>query len=215
MDLDDLLIECIDALQVPARDSSDRAEHFAFIKEALSRDSTPSEVREVLKNALEILGEQQKKHVLDLSFDLDARALKLVATIQSNLTGSVPRFVYHGTIYGRLADICQSGLLPGKARVWNDRYVSRKVLDTTVFFDTTWRGALSWAEIAHHHSKGRIDGLRRTPAVIRPPPEKPGLLNPSMYNTIASSLVASIADIVPLLMNGASRLLNRLPSPSG
>lgn len=48
------------------------------------------------------------------------------------------------------------------------------------------------------------------------PPEKPGLLNPSMYNTTASGFVWSMADIVPLFMNGMTvplSLGNRLPIP--
>src|SRR5579872_5532024 len=45
------------------------------------------------------------------------------------------------------------------------------------------------------------------------PPEKPGLLNPSIYRTTALGSVESIPDIVPRLMNANLPPYQRVPRP--
>jgi hypothetical protein len=167
--LNELLLECADALTVPTWDHDKREEHVALIEETLLRENTPHEIRELLRSAAEIFREDQKKRAIAFAADniRHTVGLKLAASIQSKVDCPMPAFIYHGTIYGRLTDILNNGLLPRKNPVWKEEDVPGKRIAKAVFFDLTWRGALGWAEIAHLKSKGRRAGRHRTPVVIR------------------------------------------------
>ena len=165
MDLNELLRECFEALCMSSCDGHDRDEHLAYIKEALARDNTPEDARELLRSAATIFREHQKRPLVSLV--VYSGAEELVALIRSKMGRSLPQFIYHGTIYGRLAQIAKDGLLPGKVPVWKEPRVPRQFADAAVFFDTTWRRTLDWAEAAHTHSRGRKDGIHRTPVIIR------------------------------------------------
>lgn len=169
IDLIELLDECTDALSVPTWDYKNREEHLALIEAALVRDTTPDDIRKLLRSAAAIFREQHKMNRLSLALEDKAAGWKLAADIQSKTECTSSRFIYHGTIYGRLSDISKNGLVPGKVRVWKDRYVPRHLVDSAVFFASTWRGAMLWAESAHCHARGPRNGMYRSLVVIRLP----------------------------------------------
>jgi hypothetical protein len=166
IDLNELLDECADALSVPTWDGKSRAVHLSFIEEFITRDTTPDIIRGLLNSAAAIFREQQKMDFMSLSKMTAGK--ELAALIQSKMDCSLPRFIYHGTIFGRLTDITKDGiLLPGKVPVWKDQHVPRQFAGSAVFLTMAWRGAMLWAEAAHYRARGRREGLHRTPAVLR------------------------------------------------
>lgn len=170
IDLNELLNECVDALSVPTWDHEDREEHLRLIEEALALDATPGGIRELLCSAATIFRTQQEMDKLILALEDNVLAgQKLAAKIKSKMGWSLPPFVYHGTIYGRLGSISKDGLVPGKVPVWRDQHVPRHFADSAVFFASTWRSAMGWAEFAHIRSRGSRNGIPRSLVVIRLP----------------------------------------------
>lgn len=166
MEVEEFLTECIEALRAGGCASIDRTDYLKYIAKAVASDGTPEDLRELL-SSVAVLFQRDRPFRLDAKVDeFDAEVDELATAIQTRITNPTTRFVYHGTIYGRLADISKNGLLPGKIPVW-DKNVPKHFLNASVFFTTTWRNAMWWAEVAHCHSKGRKDGLHRTPAIIR------------------------------------------------
>lgn len=78
-----------------------------------------------------------------------------------------PLFVYHGTILGNLSSIRRHGLTPAARAVWTRREYLKERCATSVFFSTSWRGAVTWAHAAHARSRGPRAGRHRRPVVIR------------------------------------------------
>lgn len=170
INLIELLNECVDALLIPTWDYDHREEHLSFIEEALAMDATPCEIRELLRSAATIFRGQQKMDRLILALeDQMSAGQELVAEIKSKMGWPLPPFVYHGTIYGRLASISKDGLVPGKVPVWKDQHVPRQFADCGVYFASTWRGAMGWAECARMSSRGPRNGIHRSLVVIRLP----------------------------------------------
>ncbi len=170
IDLIELLNECADALSVPTWDHKEREEHLSLIEEALAMDATPGGIRELLRSAATIFRKQQKMDRLILALGDEASAGQELATdIHSKMGWHLPPFVYHGTIYGRLGSISKDGLVPGKVPVWKDEHVPRHLADSAVFFASTWRSAMGWAECAQIDSRGPHNGIHRSLMVIRLP----------------------------------------------
>ena len=170
INLIELLNECADALAVPTWDHENREEHLAYIKEALASGTTPDRTKKLLRSAAAIFRQQQTMNVLSLAAEDAASAGEaLVTEIESKIRGHLSPFVYHGTIYGRLGSISKHGLVPGKFPVWEEQHVPRHFVDSAVFFDSTWRAAMGWAECAQVHSRGPRNGIHRSLVVIRLP----------------------------------------------
>lgn len=169
-DLIELLNECADALSVPTWDHEHREEHLAYIEEALASRTTPGRAKELLHSAATIFRQQQTMKALSLAVEEAAADGRALATeIESKIRGHLSPFVYHGTIYGRLGGISKAGLVPGKFPVWKDQHVPRHLVDSAVFFDSTWRAAMGWAKWAQMHSRGPLNGIHRSLVVIRLP----------------------------------------------
>ena len=163
--LDELLVECIDALRVPAWDSEDRAEHLRLLRAHTRRRNISMEVRSLLKHVSHELGARSP---IDFVFDDRSRLRReaLVAEVLESEDLNIPRFAYHGTICGRLASIAELGLRPAFKPVWKDPDLAARCAEF-VFLADTWRGAAGWAQTAHLHSRGRRDGFHRRPVIIR------------------------------------------------
>jgi hypothetical protein len=59
--------------------------------------------------------------------------------------------------------------VPGASHIWKLIDAAQEVLRQYVFFEPTWRGAVTWADAASRRSKGRKGSLARSPVVIRVP----------------------------------------------
>ncbi|MBM2715848.1 hypothetical protein JQK88_32580 [Mesorhizobium caraganae] len=167
MDLRDLLIECLDALRVPALDCNHRAEHLKRIEQVLENDGLPSEARSLLVQAAATFRRHMKRHPADFWFR-DDRETGVIAQAIANYIGD-DGFFYHGTVFRRLRSILDEGLVPGASRVWGLKGEAQDVLRQYVFFEPTWRGAVNWADTASRRAKGKKGTLARSPVIIRLP----------------------------------------------
>jgi hypothetical protein len=65
--------------------------------------------------------------------------------------------------------------VPARKPVWTaSRYIRAAVQEQCrdgVFFTTSWRAAVTWAEAAHLHARGRRNSVARNPVIIRIPKE--------------------------------------------
>ncbi|QFT65422.1 hypothetical protein FIU93_01435 [Labrenzia sp. THAF35] len=163
-ELDELLAELSDALLVPSLDNCDRFEHIDQIDSVLS--STSSNLHGLLLTVRKQLIEDSQRDPMWFAIDenRDLR-LQLVQSLRAHMTGS--GCLYHGTVRGRLAKIFNTGLDPEAKRVWRDTDVDRSTVGEGVFFDTTWRGATSWAYIASSRSRGPKNSWSRKPVILR------------------------------------------------
>ncbi|OAN49955.1 hypothetical protein A6A05_01685 [Magnetospirillum moscoviense] len=167
MDLDELLIECIDALGGPGWDGNERQDHLTFIQQVIEGGDAPAEICDLLQSVATYFREVATVPEMEQALGNRQRPNALAAELRRRVRDDA--YVYHGTIYGRLAGIAREGLIPGKAPVWKERHVPSDFLTSSVFFTSSWRGAMTWAETACHCSRGRRDGLHRTPVVVRLP----------------------------------------------
>lgn len=167
MRLDELMIECIDALQGPGWDGSERGQHVAEIEKAILSEEVSADVADLLLAAATHF--RKNAAVPEMTQAMANR--KTPDTLAEALKPKIgpAQYVYHGTIFGRLAGIAQEGFVPSKVPVWKEKQVPRDFLARSVFFTTSWRGAMSWAQAAHLFSRGRKIGLHRMPVVIRIP----------------------------------------------
>lgn len=166
MSFDDLLLECIDALEHPSMDGDDRETHLQLVGAAVNDNHLDAALRKVLLEVVDIFRHQGMVHPLD---DPDPRTERLVTALTHEAGEAVPRYVYHGTIFGRLPLIAKEGLVPGGSKVWRQGEELRPHCDSAVFFTPSWREAIQWAMAAHCHSHGPSKGRHRMPAIIRLP----------------------------------------------
>jgi hypothetical protein len=163
----ELFIECADALDGMHYDGNERGTHLQLINEALEKNSTPEPARILLRRVAQQFGKYSTTSLDILLVNKPKEIAALSSELREYLGPS--RYVYHGTIQGRVSCIADEGLVPGKHNVWSEAFVSRQLLNQAVFFDTSWRGAMSWAQIAHYRSRGARNGFHRTPVVLRLP----------------------------------------------
>lgn len=165
--LHEALVECFDALMHPFDWDGGREAHTEALNDCLGAEELPDDLRPLLGRTLEQF-QSGPVHVLDRDADQPSKELAVELAAWMDAAG-LPRFIYHGTIYGRLKDIAKDGLVPGAKPVWKERFASREHCDGAVFFELTWRGGWNWATIAHQSSRGKRDGQHRAPVVIRTP----------------------------------------------
>lgn len=163
---DDLLLECIDALKNPSVDGDQREAHIMCLNKAAVAPDVSEELQDTLKKVAETFRNGRGCNLLSCLLSPNDHGESLAATLAKELGQVASRYVYHGTIYGRLAKIAQEGLVPGRYKVWKDDFVPRSHCDSAVFFTSTWRGAAQWAEVAQAHSSSKKDKYR-TPVIIR------------------------------------------------
>ena len=161
-DLNELLIECAEALRNPGHE---REGHLGHIDLALRNSELTEEAGILLRAVARKFQEHRRIPPMSHMARSDCEAGDIAEAIEA-FVGPRNR-VYHGTICGRLADITLNGLVPGKQRNWSSRFVPDDHLEGFVFFTNTWRGAMNWAQCAHAKSRGPKDGFHRTLAVIR------------------------------------------------
>ncbi|MDP2847365.1 MAG: hypothetical protein Q8O35_04150 [Humidesulfovibrio sp.] len=164
---DELLLECIDALVTPSMEGAGREIHLLLLDEASKEPSHSEHLQETLKEVADIFRNPGSINPDHDPSSPKARAESLAAALSQELGQAGPRYIFHGTIWGRLAGIANEGLVPGRFTVWNDDVASRKYCDSAVFFTASWRRAVWWADAAHHCSRGRRDSKHRTPVIIR------------------------------------------------
>ncbi len=204
MTLNELLHECMDALQVPSWDCDGRDDHLRQIEYAMARTEIAQKDRALLRAAAQQFRKHKTvppsmRHPDDLQEEL-AVANAIEARLGAN------HYIFHGTIYGRLKGIAKEGFVPGKSKVWAEPYVSKEFLGSAAFFTNTWRGAMGFAEVAHRSSRGRRDSLHRKPVVVRLP--SAGLsLQPDPVSTAPALMVegrvsARNADVLLGLVRG-------------
>ena len=167
--LDELLLECLEALEYSGMDGDQRETHIQFLAQSASDSRLSAELREILKEVADIFLRQRGIDPMQYVMSKSIHRERVAALLSKELGPVAARYVYHGTIFGRLAGIAKDGLVPGRFQVWSDDYVPREHCDTAVFFTKTWRGAIWWAQTAHLRSRGRRGGRHRTPAIIRLP----------------------------------------------
>jgi hypothetical protein len=162
----ELLSECVDALKVPALDPEHRDRHVVYLTEATAA-AVDAPLHELLDQTARAIVALRDRLPHDPT---PSWITKLVSKLEEELKKrSAPRFLYHGTIAGRLSAIAEQGLVPGAVRVWTHRDDLRRRSDAAVYFTDTWRGAVFWATAAHEHARGPRAGRFRRPVVIRIP----------------------------------------------
>jgi hypothetical protein len=168
MHVDDLIEECADALSGYPFDEN-RAHHRDAIETALRSDVLSSELSDLLSKAVEVFRSEAEVGYPLRAIEGRAKARSLAEAIRESHFDGVSRFLYHGTVYGRLPSISESGFIPGAAPVWKRDQGLRGFSDGAVFFTNTWRGAVLWAVSAHIFGRGPKAGLARRPVILRTP----------------------------------------------
>lgn len=170
MSLQELLLELLDALNY---DSHGRDEHRRRIALAVHDPKMAHGIREALRQLDGRFERYRRDHLFSMFGSLYGNERdEFVTRIRALISEiSLPQFVYHGTVRGKLDGIKREGLIPGHSPVWQGTdekmKLVRAVSDQGVFFATSWRAAMGWADWAHRHSRGRKDSLKRQHVVIR------------------------------------------------
>lgn len=165
MNLSELILECVDALESPSHDNACRDDHIDKIAEALQSGQLSAEQQAVLGEAAAIFKFHKHCELTDFMSGRARREVQLAERL-SDLVPMPSRYVYHGTVQRRLRSIVAEGLVPGKQPVWHG-LVDAAHLASAVFFASSWRAALDWAEFTHARTRGPKESLGRTPVVIR------------------------------------------------
>lgn len=141
--LNEILVECVDALRHICWDNNIGSVHIAIVDEALSNHEIDSELRTIL---LQVISEfkQGRRHPFE-NESVEHLASQLESWMDVN---GATRYVYHGTTSSRLRSIHDNGLCHDAVSNWEKEYVSPEHCSSNVFFDVSWRGALGWAEKA-------------------------------------------------------------------
>jgi len=168
----ELLWECADAIELAVVDGSHRDTHYARIAELMASTDTSPQLVELLRCAEEKMRIVSTLSPLDF-ISIDGRQDNSIAIALRSFADPVHSHLYHGTVFGRLPSIVKDGLVPAMKPVWTaNRYVKESVQEYckhAVFFTTSWRAAVTWAEAAHRRSRGPRDSLSRTPVIVRIP----------------------------------------------
>jgi hypothetical protein len=169
MNMDELLVECLDALNSYGES---REEHCRLLQAALDTD----EMTEKSRSALARLRTRLNSHVSNnpwSMFQTNEERLAFKQSIVQDLSSqNLPSYAYHGTIVKNLKGIAEDGLQPGRSPVWTGKADTsanvRANSDSEVFFSEGWREAMGmWAYTAHAKSRGPKNGVNRKPVVIR------------------------------------------------
>lgn len=168
MNINELLVECLDAL-IFSYES--RKEHCRLVKVALDTQELSKNARSALIHLSDRLSLHNSGNPLSI-FNSAKERLAFEQSIRQELNfKNLPSYIYHGTIARNLKGIAENGLKPGERPVWTSKDLDesiRKSSDSGVFFSDNWRVAMGvWAFHAHHKSRGPKAGANRKPVVIR------------------------------------------------
>jgi hypothetical protein len=163
---EEVVLECADALDEALVDAKHREEHYARISSLITTARLDSRVVELLRSIESRMRALEPLDDLELAV-FDRAPDKALAAELRTLVGSTRKYVYHGTVFARLASIAKHGLVPAMKPVWTHREHIQDHCRQAVFFTETWRGAAQWADVAHRRGRGRRDSRARQPVVIR------------------------------------------------
>lgn len=161
------MTECAEALQaVDDIKPKPYREHEQILIRLSNEEGISKDAKRLAKQVYDAMVIKGKQFILDTpQIILDA-----ISSIHNFLKDKhLPKYVYHGTILGRLTSISNEGLHAGKIPVWKKQKHVREHSDSAVFFSHTWRRASSWAHVAHIKSRGAKNGKHRTQVIIRIP----------------------------------------------
>jgi len=163
---EEILLECAEALEHVIVDGSHRELHLGLIDELIAAGKVSGYQEGLLKAVAARMKSLCRLTVFDLASINRDHDVALAAELRSSATAS-QRYLYHGTICGRLQSIAQSNLRPAEIPVWTNSASLRTHCEQAVFFTTNWRSAVNWAEVAHLKSRGRKDSFNRRKVIIR------------------------------------------------
>ncbi|WP_415717304.1 hypothetical protein [Maridesulfovibrio sp.] len=141
--LDEVLVECVDALIHTCWDDNIGNYHIEILSQTIRNMDINTKLYKLLNSAI---SETQKgrRHPFECSSGQQL-AKQLESWMDAN---GYSRYVYHGTAFSNLRNIRNEGLRHDLDSNWEEEYVSAEHCNSAVFFDTSWRSALGWAEQA-------------------------------------------------------------------
>jgi len=166
----ELLLECADALDMAVVDCTHRDNHYARISELAASKELPARVIDLLQAIEDRMRHLATLDELEVAVQ-DRERDRAMAEELRGLAAPSKSYLYHGTVFGRLKSIQRQGLVPAKLPVWTNREHVKAHCRDAVFFTGTWRRAVTWADTAHLHTRGRRDSAARRPVIIRVPAE--------------------------------------------
>lgn len=166
MDIAELLTDVASALTVMVGDQT-RHSHLEAINLALSDQSLQAPVAEALRRASAAMESEMGVDPMILAMGKRKEARKAGLALSALVPVGSAQYLYHGTVFGAINSIAESGLLPGHAPVWRRNSYHRANSDEAVFFTTDWRSAVMWSQAAHLFGRGPRASLKRSPVVLR------------------------------------------------
>lgn len=162
MNTKELLEECADVIAGGIFLRTIRPELLEQVNLALAETGSEAGSADALSAA------KRELHRRDVAHGLTRRQQTLVDRLRST-AGAIegPRYMYHGTTYGRLASIRDSGLKAGSGGIW-DRYPHLKSRCAEfVFLADRWRIAAFFASASRASARGPRISRARLPVVLR------------------------------------------------
>lgn len=139
------------------------------VERIIGSHQIPDETRALLARALTHLRAQPEGvHPLDCHGKVPTPQSELSALLLMHYRALVNTdYLFHGTVWGKLASIHDHGLVPGRAPVWKRLAHVRRHSDSAVFFTDNFSAAAGFARIAFNASPGRRNSAKRAPVVLR------------------------------------------------
>lgn len=113
VEIQNTLLELADALEGAIVDTADRKEHYRRITSILKSNRADVNLAKLLKATAVRMRELSTMRAVDF-IAMDRTVDQRLASGLRSLAPSAPRYVYHGTVFRRLASILEHGLTPGK-----------------------------------------------------------------------------------------------------
>jgi hypothetical protein len=165
---EDVLMELADALEGAIVDASDRESHYQHLAAILDSNIATPQLIKLLHIAEARMRDLSTLRVIDF-VAVDRTVDREIASKLRSFALRARRYVYHGTVFGRLASIAEHGLTPAMRPISRRALKVRNHRNGAVSFTTTWRGAVWWADATHRHSPGPRASPSRRPVVVRVP----------------------------------------------
>jgi hypothetical protein len=187
-------MELADALEGAIVDASDRESHYQHMAAILDSNIATPQLIELLHITEARMRDLSTLRVIDF-VAVDRTVDREIAAKLRSFALCARRYVYHGTVYGRLTSIAEHGLMPAMRPLWRHTPRVRDHRKSSVFFTTTWRGAVWWADVAHRHSRGPRASLGRRPVVVRVPTDGLALERDNLATAPNCMLVRGIVSV--------------------
>jgi len=191
---EDVLMELADALEGAIVDASNRESHYQHIAEILKSSIGHPRLNELLRVTDARMRDLSTLRVIDFGA-VDPSVDREIASKLRSFALCARHYVYHGTVFGRLASIAEHGLIPAMRPVSRHTARVRNHGKRAIFFTTTWRGAVWWADVAHRHSPGPRASPGRRPVILRVPADGLALQHDSSATAPNCMLVRGVVPI--------------------